>query len=327
MANDPERFDTMLLAMAQQHEGGVKDLLNTIVSFLARKTDFFTGGKGGEWEKVVKDTFYGYAKKAQDEANKIKKEKDEAEKRLKDIQQKKEQERMAQDFEPASVTEVSEQEAEKLQEDIDKEKKSKTEIGSGDGSSSTEAEKAEPEEEEEDPKEKGKLKPNAGNGCDLEHYRWTQTLEEVELRVPLRQVLRPRDLTVTIGKRHLKIGIKGQPLIIDGELDSDVKVEDSTWVLQDGRNLLINLEKVNKMNWWGRLVTTDPEISTRKINPEPSKLSDLDGETRGLVEKMMYDQRQKEMGLPTSDDQKKQDVLKKFMQQHPEMDFSKCKFN
>ncbi|XP_063839671.1 nuclear migration protein nudC [Ostrinia nubilalis] len=328
MANDPERFDSMLLAMAQQHEGGVKDLLKTIVSFLARKTDFFTGGKEGDWERIVKETFYEFAKKAQEEAQKLKREKEEADKRLKDIQQRKEQERLAQDFEPATVMEVSDQEADKIQEEIEKDKIKKTEDGSGDGAEKAEEAAAEvPEDDDDDPKEKGKLKPNSGNGCDLEHYRWTQTLEEVELRVPLRQVLRPRDLNVIINKRHLKVGIKGQPFIIDGELDSDVKIEESTWVLQDGRNLLVNLEKVNKMNWWSRLVTTDPEISTRKINPEPSKLSDLDGETRGLVEKMMYDQRQKEMGLPTSDEQKKQDVLKKFMEQHPEMDFSKCKFN
>lgn len=134
----------------------------------------------------------------------------------------------------------------------------------------------------------------------------------LQLRVPFKVdfTLRSKDVNVVITKKSIKVALKGQTPIIDGVLNAEIKLEDSLWTIEKN-TVVITFEKINQMSWWDRLIESDKQISTRKINPEPSKLSDLDGETRGLVEKMMYDQRQKQMGLPTSDEKQKQDVMQK----------------
>ena len=57
--------------------------------------------------------------------------------------------------------------------------------------------------------------PNAGRGADLPHYSWTQTLGEVSVCVPVPPGTKGRALDVAIGKQSLRVGLKGQPPIID----------------------------------------------------------------------------------------------------------------
>jgi hypothetical protein len=128
----------------------------------------------------------------------------------------------------------------------------------------------------------------AGNGGETDKYTWTQTLQQVTV-VLKQNIAHKRELKVAIGVQRLEVRY-GDLVLIDGELHRAVKPGESVWYLE-GNSLVIELEKVNNMEWWSRVIVGDAEIDPTKCEPETSRLSDLDGETRQLVEKMMLQQR------------------------------------
>eukprot|EP00903_Cladosiphon_okamuranus_P012255 g11493.t1 len=202
----------------------------------------------------------------------------------------------------------------------------------GEGAAVAKADHGGPEEEEEvagggADDEDDDTPPPVGNGGKTDKYEWTQVLQELSVVVPVPEGSKSRDVVCDITKSRLRVGLKGQPPIIDGEMYNKVKVDDSFWTLEDGKEISIALQKENQMEWWKCVIKGDAEINTSKVQPENSKLSELDGETRKTVEKMMFDQRQKAQGLPTADEMNKQEMLEKFMAQHPEMDFSRAKIS
>lgn len=167
----------------------------------------------------------------------------------------------------------------------------------------------------------------AGNGGTTDKYVWTQTLQEAQANFAVPEGTKSRQVTVEITATKLKVGLKGGPTYVDGPLFKKIKVDDSFWTLEDGNRICVYLQKDNQMEWWKTIIQGDVEIDTKKVQPENSKLADLDADTRQTVEKMMFDQKQKALGLPTADELQKQSVLQKFMAQHPEMDFSNAKIN
>lgn len=152
-------------------------------------------------------------------------------------------------------------------------------------------------------------------------YTWEQTLEDVTVSLILPAGTTGKMVNCQIKKDHLVVGLKGQPPIIDGDLSEPVKAGDSTWAItdvKDGREVQVVLVKKDGMHWWKNVIKGDPEIDVTKIQPEESKLSDLDPETRQTVEKMMYDQRAKAMGMPTTEELKNREMIEKLTREHPE---------
>jgi len=309
---DAQKYDGVLLSIVQQ-SGGIDGFFTSVFGFLRRKTDFFADQKRAEQVIVSHshDQFKKWEeqKKKEEEETKKRKEREEAKKKAQaeaaakkePVQEKKEEPK------PQPTATLPKQNESAMTEE-------KKEDAEGDGKG-----------------EEKKEKP-PGNGGKTDKYVWTQTLEELHIYIPVPKAARAKDMKVTIDTTKCYVGLKGQAAIIDGEFTEKIKADESLWTVEDGdageRVVHLSIQKWSgQWHWWDSAIKGDVKIDTQKIEPESSNLSDLDGETRATVEKMMVDQRLKQQGLPSTDEQKKQDMMQQFMKSHPEMDFSKAKFN
>eukprot|EP00669_Euglena_mutabilis_P001694 TRINITY_DN12275_c0_g1_i1.p1 TRINITY_DN12275_c0_g1~~TRINITY_DN12275_c0_g1_i1.p1 ORF type:complete len:329 (+),score=142.55 TRINITY_DN12275_c0_g1_i1:25-987(+) len=316
-----DKFDGVLFGIAQQHTEGVGSLLDTFFGFLARKTDFFTGVGAAEAQKAVQESFVKWSERAKEATEKKKAEQEKA-RRQKEAREAEAAKKRAEAAAAPKIEEVTDEEAAAIS------KKAKVEEAttSTKPAAATQGTKEEEPSKDDDATEEGKgAKPNAGNGGEGPGYVWSQTLQELEVRVPLPMKVKPGTSKSSPPHDAQDRAQAGRTDHRRGALRQG-EGEDVFWTVEDGDTVVMHLTKVNQMEWWKCVIKGDPEINLQKVQPENSKLDDLDGETRQTVEKMMYDQRQKSLGLPTSEEQEKRKMLDKFMQQHPDMDFSKAKF-
>jgi CS domain/N-terminal conserved domain of Nudc. len=316
--DDDTRFDGLYLNAIQQSKG-IEPFLDSIFSFLRRKTDFFEGPKESGPDHAMNATTTVLKKHADLHV---------ADKKKKSSPPKKKKA-------ATKPTKAADDDVIELgsdgQFDVLAASSSQKSEDKGLPTSVKDAEPSEPQTNDmggDVDGEKKKTPPPVGNGGTIPgKYAWTQTLSELIANIPVPPNTRGKDLDVVIAKQHFKAGLRGQPPIVDGTLTHAVICDDSFWTVEDGNRLVVNLQKLNQMEWWSAVCEGDPPIDVKTIQPENSSLADLDGETRTTVEKMMYDQRQKAMGKPTSEEAEKFALLEKFKQQHPEMDFSNAKFS
>ncbi|KAL7718138.1 Nuclear movement protein [Entamoeba marina] len=169
------------------------------------------------------------------------------------------------------------------------------------------------------------LKTPVNNGAVYEKYSFTQTLAEVSVVIPYHSPIKGKDVSCKIKNDELFVQIKGETFI-EGKLSKLVKKSDCCWTIEDKQTVVIDLLKQKKMEWWSCVIVGHEEIDTKQIQAENvGDVNELDDESRDMVKKMMFDQRQTQLGLPTTEEIDKQKVLDRFKAEHPEYDFTQAK--
>lgn len=119
-------------------------------------------------------------------------------------------------------------------------------------------------------------------------------------------------LEVKIQPKHVFVKVKGSDAaLIDGDLPEKVKVDESFWSVEDKKYCTITFEKAYEAIW-KTVVVGDAEIDPKTVD-NSKRIEEFDLETQGHLQKVLYEQERKKMGLPTTDEEKQQKLVQEMM--------------
>lgn len=159
----------------------------------------------------------------------------------------------------------------------------------------------------------GKLIP-IGNGGFTDKYYWTQDLEELSVHIDVPHDVRTKEIDLELHSARMILKVKGE-LVLEGTFDGTVNTEDSFWTLAEyegnGTDRTVDLLLTKrKQTWWKSVLQGDDEIDCTKVD-STRRIGDYDASTQGTIRKLMHDQKQRRLGLPTSEEEQMNDILEK----------------
>lgn len=147
------------------------------------------------------------------------------------------------------------------------------------------------------------------NGAVHETYSWSQTIKEIDIIIKVPENTLSKHLVVDIFPKKMQVKLKtNNTMLLEGELYHKCKCADAIWSLDKNR-LEIHLEKLNEM-WWECLLIGEPKLDISKIDCS-RPFEELSEEAQAKIEELTWNQEQKRLGLPTSEEKAMHETLRK----------------
>ena len=311
-----QQLDAPLVALTQRCNGDLRLVFHSFFSFLNRRTDFYCvhnqndvdegvkvsmGFKEGDAEKLLLAAYKQFPLRRMPPMSQMK----QADSKKVAVPAKKESETLTKkDSESTAVSPTPPAEQKKAG--------TSTETDATSGLVPTaEHESKNEETSESNPKEaiagvrytEDGFQIPIGNGGSTKDYKWTQTLQEITIAMPLpsNPDTRAKDLSVQIKQSTIDVHHKLlDKSLLNGEFIDKIRVDESTWSIESNL-ILITLEKVDK-RWWNRVLEEETDSIAVSLVDKTHKISDYDEATQGMARRILFDQRQERLGLPSSDE-------------------------